>query len=130
MAGLLLAAVVALRHRAHESIEILLATVLALATEPLVFFLLYFCALHSFRHLKAGFHGERDGGRLTAWVVLVYTLVPILVVGVALVWLGPAGALSSQILQVVFIGLAGLTGPHMIVVTHENRHRRTLVDLR
>ena len=125
LASLLLAALVALRHRAHESIEILLATMLALATEPLVFFLLYFCALHSFRHLKAGFQAERDGGRLSALVVMVYTVVPILIVGVVLVWLGP-GSLSEQILQVVFIGLAGLTVPHMIVVTCENRHRRAL----
>ncbi|TFD72911.1 hypothetical protein E3T50_04180 [Cryobacterium gelidum] len=124
LASLLLAALVALRRRAHESIEILLATVLALATEPLVFFLLYFCALHSFRHLKAGFHAERDGGRLSAVIVVVYTVVPILMVSAVLVWLGPDGALSEQILQVVFIGLAGLTVPHMIVVTHENRHRR------
>jgi Brp/Blh family beta-carotene 15,15'-monooxygenase len=126
LAGLLVAAVVALRRWAHESIEILLATVLALATDPLVFFLLYFCALHSFRHLKAGFHAERDGGRLSALVVLVYTVVPILVVGVALFWMGPNGSLSAEILQVVFIGLAGLTVPHMIVVTLENRHRRAL----
>lgn len=126
LASLLLAALVALRHRAHESIEILLATMLALATEPLVFFLLYFCALHSFRHLKAGFHAERDGGRLSVLMVMVYTVVPLLVVGAVLLWLGPDGALSEQILQVLFIGLAALTVPHMIVVTHENRHRRAI----
>ena len=128
LASLLLAAVVALRHRAHESIEILLATVLALATEPLVFFLLYFCALHSFRHLRAGFHAERGGGRVSGLIVLVYTVVPIVMVGGALVWLGPGGALNEQILQVVFIGLAGLTVPHMIVVTRENRHRRAVTQ--
>ncbi|MBG6212874.1 MAG: Brp/Blh family beta-carotene 15,15'-dioxygenase [Cryobacterium sp.] len=127
LAGLLLAALVALRHRAHESVEIVLATVLALATEPLVFFLLYFCALHSFRHLKAGFHAERGGGRLPALMVVVYTVVPLLVVGVLLVSLGTGGAMSEQILQVVFIGLAALTVPHMIVVARENRHRRAAV---
>jgi hypothetical protein len=100
---------------------------LALATEPLVFFLLYFCARHSFRHLKAGFHAEREGGRLSTLMVVVYTVVPILIVGVMPAWLGPDGTLSDQILQVVFIGLAELTVPLMIVETHENRHRRALI---
>lgn len=124
LAGLLIAALAAVRRRAHESIEIVLATALALITEPLIFFLLYFCALHSFRHLKAGFRAERGGGWLSAVMVAVYTVVPIVVVGVVLVWLGPEGALSEQILQVVFIGLAALTVPHMLVVSHESRHRR------
>ena len=123
LASLLIAALVALRHRAHESIEIVLATMLALATEPLVFFLLYFCALHSLRHLKQGFHAERGGGRLSVLIVLVYTVVPLLTVGAVLVWLGPDGTLGEQILQLVFIGLAGLTVPHMIVVAQENRWR-------
>ena len=123
VAALLLAALVALRNRAHESVEIVLATVLALATEPLVFFVLYFCALHSLRHLKAGFHEERGNGRLPALLVVVYTVVPLLAVGVILVAFGPGGVLSEQILQLVFIGLAGLTVPHMMVVTYENRLR-------
>lgn len=124
VAGLLIAALVALRHRPSESVEIVLATMLALATEPLVFFVLYFCALHSFRHLKGGFRDERGGGRRTALVVLVYTVVPLLTVGVFLVVFGPGGVPSEQILQLVFIGLAGLTVPHMMVVTYENRQRR------
>ncbi|MBC7442880.1 MAG: Brp/Blh family beta-carotene 15,15'-dioxygenase [Ramlibacter sp.] len=123
--GLLLAALVALRHRPNESVEIVLAAVLGLATEPLVFFVLYFCALHSFRHLKAGFHDERGGGRRTALVVVVYTAVPLLTVGGFLVAFGPE-SLSEQILQLVFIGLAGLTVPHMMVVTYENRQRRAV----
>ncbi|MFO7691053.1 MAG: Brp/Blh family beta-carotene 15,15'-dioxygenase [Cryobacterium sp.] len=124
LAGLLVAAVIALRHRAHQSVEIVLATVLALATEPLVFFVVYFCALHSFRHLKAGFADEREGGKVTALIVVVYTVVPILAVGALMLIIGPGGGLPEQILQVVFIGLAGLTVPHMMVVTYENRQRR------
>jgi len=124
LVSLLLAAVVALRHRWHESAEIVLATALALVTDPLVFFLLYFCALHSLRHLKAGFQAERTGGRLTVLIVLVYTVVPLLSVGALFLWLGPGAAPSEQIVQVVFIGLAALTVPHMLVVTQENRQQR------
>lgn len=124
LAGLLLAAVVALRHRTHESVEIVLATLLGLVAEPLLFFLVYFCALHSFRHLKAGFAAERGSGRLTVLIVAVYTIVPILAAGGFLLVVGPGGALPDQLLQVVFIGLAGLTVPHMMVVTYENRRHR------
>ena len=127
VAGLLIAALVALRHRAHESVEIVLATVLALATEPLVFFIVYFCALHSFRHLKAGFAQERGGGKVTALIVLVYTVVPILAVAAFLLLIAPSGGLPEQVLQIVFIGLAALTWPHMVVVTYENRYQRRML---
>lgn len=126
LAGLLVAAVVFVRQRPHESVEIVLASVLALACEPLVFFLVYFCALHSFRHLRAGFAEERGGVRLPALIVVVYTVVPILAVGTLLFVIGPSGDMPEQILQVLFIGLAGLTVPHMIVVSHEKRHQKKL----
>ncbi len=129
LAGLLVAAVAAVRHRPHESVEIVLTSVLALACEPLLFFLVYFCALHSFRHLRAGFAEERGGGRLPTLIVAVYTVAPILAVGALLFVIGPGGVIPEQILQVVFIGLAGLTVPHMIVVTHEKRHHKKLMAL-
>lgn len=59
-----------------------------------------------------------------ALLVAVYTVVPLLAVGAILVAFGPGGVLSEHILQLVFIGLAGLTVPHMMVVTCENRQRR------
>jgi hypothetical protein len=96
-----------------------------------VFFAIYFCALHSVRHLRSGFRAE-SRGRLTALIVVLYTAVPILgAVAVLLVSLsvGPIVAVDDRLLQVVFIGLAGLTVPHMILVGLESRRStRSMVD--
>nr|WP_244962794.1 Brp/Blh family beta-carotene 15,15'-dioxygenase [Cryobacterium roopkundense] len=119
IAGMLAGAIVAARRRPHESVEIILAGALALLAPPLIFFTLYFCALHSFRHLKAGLRAERGGGRLAVAITAVYTAAPLLVVGYLLVTFTSAANLASDVLQVVFIGLAGLTVPHMMVVTFE-----------
>ncbi|MET4703873.1 Brp/Blh family beta-carotene 15,15'-dioxygenase [Frigoribacterium sp. UYMn621] len=119
--AMLLGAALAVRRRPTESLEILLAAALALVAPPLVFFALYFCALHSARHLRHGFAEERGGGRLTVLITVVYTVVPIVAVGILTVvfapQLAPGGPLAEGwILRLVFIGLAALTVPHMLVI--------------
>jgi len=128
LAGMLVGAVFAARRRPHESVEIVLAGALAVAAPPLIFFTVYFCSLHSFRHLKAGFRAESGGGRLPVVITAVYTAVPLLVVAVLLLTFSSAATLSAGVLQVVFIGLAGLTVPHMIVVTFENSRPARIAD--
>ena len=120
LAGMLLGAVLAARRSPHESVEIVLAGALALVAPPLVFFTVYFCSLHSFRHLKAGFRAERGGGRMPVIITVVYTAVPLLIAALILVTGSPSSSLDAGVLQVVFIGLAGLTVPHMMVVTYES----------
>jgi Brp/Blh family beta-carotene 15,15'-monooxygenase len=127
--GLLLAAAVALRRRPHEAVEIVLAGALALVAPPLIFFILYFCALHSFRHLKAGFQAERGGGRRAVLITVVYTVVPILAVAGVLGAVSGGATVSDRVLQVVFIGLAGLTVPHMWLVAREGREQRQATAL-
>ena len=122
LAGMLVGAVLAARRgRPWESIELALAAALALIAPPLVFFAVYFCALHSARHLREGFAAE-SRGRLTVGIAVLYTVVPILAAAGALFAVSQGASLDASILQVVFIGLAGLTVPHMILVALDVRH--------
>ena len=127
--AILLGATLALRLRPTDALEILLAGTLAIVAPPLIFFVLYFCALHSARHLRHGFSEER-GGRRAVLITVVYTVVPIVAVGIlTAVFAGdfaPGGSLAGDwILRLVFIGLAALTVPHMMVIAvGELRGRR------
>lgn len=128
--AMLIGALLAVRRRPTDALEILLATTLAILAPPLVFFALYFCALHSARHLRHGFAEERGSGRLAVLISVVYTVVPIVAVGIlTAVFAGqfaPGGSLAEDwIVRLVFIGLAALTVPHMLVIAvGELRGRR------
>jgi len=123
LVGMVVAAVVASRRRPHEGIELVIAALLALTTPPLVFFIVYFCLLHSARHLREGFRDERGTlpKRSIVTIVVAATAAPLLVAVGVLATTTQAGALDERLLQVVFIGLAALTVPHMIVVTLGDR---------
>ncbi|WP_185201196.1 Brp/Blh family beta-carotene 15,15'-dioxygenase [Glaciihabitans sp. INWT7] len=118
---MLVGASLALRRRPADALEILLAGALALVAPPLVFFVVYFCALHSARHLRHGFAEERGSGRLAILITVVYTVVPIVAVGILTAMFAgdfaPGGPLAGDwIIRLVFIGLAALTVPHMTVI--------------
>lgn len=123
--GLAVAAVIAARRAPHEAFELLGAAALALLAPPLMFFIVYFCALHSARHLREGFREENGHGRgLTLLVVAAYTLAPLALAAMLLVGTAGTAALDEQLLRVVFIGLAALTVPHMALVTLGDRALR------
>lgn len=125
LVGLAVAAVIAARRAPHEAFELLGAAALALLAPPLMFFIVYFCALHSARHLREGFREENGHGRrLTLLVVAAYTLAPLALAAAFLVGTAGTAALDEQLLRVVFIGLAALTVPHMALVTLGDRALR------
>ncbi len=132
LVALAAAAVMAARRAPHEGIELLAVAALALLAPPLMFFIVYFCALHSARHLREGFREEHGHGRgLTLLIVATYTIAPLLLAG-AFLWATTAGtaSLDDQLLRVVFIGLAALTVPHMALVTLGDRALRAGSDQR
>lgn len=131
LVALAAAAVMAARRAPHEGIELLAAAALALLAPPLMFFIVYFCALHSARHLREGFREEHGHGRrLTVLIVATYTVAPLLLAGAFLWATAGAASLDDQLLRVVFIGLAALTVPHMALVTLGDRALRAGSDQR
>jgi len=87
---------------------------------PLVGFALYFCVVHSVRHVRHLWNDLRDSAyerRRMLPLAVLFTGASWLA-GTITLWLMPTTTetLDGAILRVVFIGLAALTVPHMMLV--------------
>ena len=107
-----------------SAIEILAAFLGALLFPPLVFFLIYFCGLHSPRHLIA--HARTLSGvvrpKPLMLYVLGYTAAALALLASGFWGLNATGAaMNEALLRLVFIGLAALTVPHMLVLEYAER---------
>ncbi len=118
----IVAAIAAVRlHQSSTVAEIAAIATLAVVVHPLVSFALYFALWHSPRHLIS-----LDIDR-TSWALALGAGAATLIAG-AVVWhlIEPSAAASTR---VVFIGLAALTGPHLVVTellrTHRSNDRPT-----
>lgn len=121
MAGVVL---MALRRCRTTALELAAVAALALLLPPLVYFIVYFCALHSVRHLRLAAAGAAPNARRhMGWVALLYTALTLLAAAAVWLWLPTAEPQpwSADLLRLVFIGLAALTLPHMLVVMHAER---------
>lgn len=122
-------ALLALPRSPTVAVELGAIGALAWLLPPLVFFLVYFCALHSPRHLrKAVLSADAGQRRQMIGVAGVYTGLTLL--AAALLWPWFAGdaaapaALEDHLIRIVFIGLAALTWPHMVVVMLSEQRER------
>ncbi len=119
-------ALVALLRSPLAAVEIAVVAALAFLLPPVVFFLVYFCALHSPRHLRlaAQSAGPRRRRQMTA-VAVAYTALTVVAAAVASPWISAgstaAVTLDAQLIRLLFMGLAALTLPHMIVVMLSER---------
>ena len=102
--------------RARFAELILLALIFAILP-PLVSFALYFCIIHTGRHMRRIWHvlSSTSSPKGLYRQAAGFTLASWLVGGAAFLWI-ESGDLDAALLQVVFIGLAALTVPHMILV--------------
>ena len=87
---------------------------------PLVAFTFYFCFLHSVRHSMGiirllGNDNWRKGTFLFIRHAAPLTLLTIFFYGIALITLSSSYTITQSVLNTIFIGLAALTVPHIIV---------------
>ncbi len=96
--------------------EIAAVGILAFVAPPLLAFTLFFCGMHGARHILRAFrYSGRDSWRFLGLVALL----PMIGVGLAsaAAWVFLKDApLDARVVQIVFVGLAALTVPHMVLV--------------
>ena len=116
VAAIVVAAIVAAQQDLPRSIELVSVTALLSFTPPLIGFTLFFCCMHSARHVLRTRDYANAGTlmhllRIAAWPIVIT------VAGVGTAWwLSDGKPLDMRLAQLVFVGLAALTVPHMMVV--------------
>jgi Brp/Blh family beta-carotene 15,15'-monooxygenase len=96
-------------------LEVLAVGLLATLAPPLVGFTVYFCGMHSLRHILR----SQDYAQLSLIKLSLISLAPML--GVILIavlgWIYlPVSSDDARILRFLFVGLAALTLPHMLLI--------------
>lgn len=116
LVGLVIAAILRVRTDRLTALEIISVSALAAAAPPLLAFTVFFCGMHSARHIL---RTQQYAGRASAWHLIGWSVLPMLAVCVAFAaaWYQLKDApFDSQVVQMVFVTLAILTGPHMVLI--------------
>jgi Brp/Blh family beta-carotene 15,15'-monooxygenase len=113
---LVLCSVIEARRSWQTGLELLAVGLLATLPPPLIGFTAFFCGMHSARHIL---RTVAYGRPMEPWMVLASGLVPmgIVLVGSAVGWLFLSQtSFDARLVQLVFVGLAALTVPHMALI--------------
>ena len=116
-------------ERATASVELIGLLALFAIAPPLLGFAIYFCGVHSVRHFKH--MGTMLKSTLQQFQITRTTVVfSLMTWAVGLLVLANQSAsigLEPALLQVIFIGLAALTVPHMILVDGIAKHEQSSI---
>jgi len=97
-------------------LEIAAVAILAAFAPPLVAFTVFFCGMHSARHILRTFDYS---GQTSPGILLAACFAPMagvaLLAGAAVLWLRDV-PIEVRLIQLIFVGLAALTVPHMGLV--------------
>ena len=116
LVGLFFTATYLARRDWLTALEIGAVGLLAILAPPLISFVVFFCGMHSARHIIRTINYS---GRSSPGVILLAGLLPMLgvLIGSFAAWhFLRDTSLDARIIQLVFVGLAALTVPHMALV--------------
>lgn len=99
-----------------RSVELISVAALLTLAPPLLGFTLFFCGMHGARHVLRT-RDYADEGTLRSLLGIASLPMAMTVTGVAAAWwLSDGIPLDMRLAQLLFVGLAALTVPHMILV--------------
>ena len=107
-------------------IEILFFLLVFYLLDPLLSFTIYFCFFHTYKHLKhliRNIYLNLPNKKFVIYSTVVFTVISWFGGLVIVYYLVQNFSLYESILKVIFIGLAALTLPHMILVDIVYRRR-------
>ena len=110
------AAIIGAKRQLVRSVELVSVTALLIFAPPLIGFAIFFCGMHSARHVLRT-RDYSNAATLKHLVLIAGWPMLATVTGVAIGWwLSDGKPLDTRLAQLLFVGLAALTVPHMIVV--------------
>ena len=118
--GLVLAAGIYRERMGWAGLELAAIVVLAWALPPLLFFAAYFCGLHSPRHVLEVIREYRIEVREAVGVSAVFSLLA-LAFATAFFVTADGAAASEKTIRILFVGLAAVTVPHMILLARTGK---------
>lgn len=116
LAALIASAMLEARRSRLTGLELLAVAALTTAAPPLVAFTVFFCGMHSARHIL---RTVAYASPTAAWLILTAGLLPtaLVLAASAIGWFCLADTpLDARLIQFVFVGLAALTVPHMALI--------------
>lgn len=100
--------------------EIIAISVLFLTTTPILAFTLYFCLMHSARHLiRSHFFLTNTSYKEFIYSLTVPTLA-VIIMGAGIWYFKLTPSVEKDLIQIIFVGLAALTVPHAWVLQKAN----------
>ncbi|MBC7729676.1 MAG: Brp/Blh family beta-carotene 15,15'-dioxygenase [Microbacteriaceae bacterium] len=94
---------------------------LAVVATPLVAFTVYFCAMHSPRHVLRTLASLPGAEARHALALALWPTLGVLVALAVAAWLLSDQPIEARAMQLVFVGLAALTLPHMVLLERARR---------
>lgn len=123
LAATLLACLLQLRTSTLAAAELAALALLGVAAPPLVAFCAYFCVMHSPRHILRTLARLPAAEVRPALALAVWPTLAVLLLAALLLGLANHLPLEVRVVQGVFVGLAALTLPHMVLIECSRRAR-------
>ena len=116
-----LACVLQARAARLAAMELAALAALSVAAPPLVAFTVYFCAMHSPRHILRTLASLRGAEARNAMALAIWPTAVVLAAAALTGWLASGIPIETRVMQLVFVGLAALTLPHMVLLERLRR---------